>query len=200
MPAEYPCATIVCQVLGVNSPSISRSHFHTFTHQCVLIVFLSPFFYYSEFYSVTLAFPQSVSCSAISRRVFCVPQSVMLCGVPDNARGVMGCTLSILAQDIPRHTLYTLHPTLYTARRALHRAFSASTPLHLTQAGSPTKFVTLWGALTPEETSPYSSLLFPASSLLYYWLFNYIFVLNPPKINQSFIKSDKVIFLVTNEL
>ena len=40
----------------------------------------------------------------------------------------------------------------------------------------------------------------PASSLLYYWLFNYIFVLNPPKINQSFIKSDKVIFLVTNEL
>ena len=42
--------------------------------------------------------------------------------------------------------------------------------------------------------------ILPASSLLYYWLFNYIFVLNPPKINQSFIKSDKVIFLVTNEL
>ena len=27
--AEYPCAAIVCQVLGVNSPSISRSHIHT---------------------------------------------------------------------------------------------------------------------------------------------------------------------------
>ena len=108
-----------------------------------------------------------------------VPKSVML--------------LSILAQDIPR--LYTLHSTQPAGR---YTALSA--PLHLTQAGSPTKFVTLWGALTPEETSPYSSLLFPASSILYYWLFNYIFVLNPPKINQSFIKSDKVIFLVTNEL
>ena len=41
---------------------------------------------------------------------------------------------------------------------------------------------------TPEETSPCSSLLFPASSLLYYWLFNYIFVLNPPKIFSFFLK------------
>jgi hypothetical protein len=41
---------------------------------------------------------------------------------------------------------------------------------------------------TPEETSHCSSLLFPASSLLYYWLFNYIFVLNPPKIFSFFLK------------
>ena len=48
-------------------------------------------------------FPPSILC----------PSVVMLGGVPDNARGVMGCTLRFLSQDIPR--LYTLHPTLYTA-------------------------------------------------------------------------------------
>ena len=42
--------------------------------------------------------------------------SVMLGGVPDNACGVMGCTLRFLSQDIPR--LYTLHPTLYARLRS----------------------------------------------------------------------------------
>ena len=61
------------------------------------------------------------------------PASVMLCGVPDNARGVMGCTLRILAQDSPR--LYPLHFTLSTIKNRPKAIFICisrknSLPLH----------------------------------------------------------------------
>ena len=39
--------------------------------------------------------------------------AVLLCGVPDNACGVFGCTLRFRLRDSPR--LYTLHSTPYTA-------------------------------------------------------------------------------------
>ena len=38
--------------------------------------------------------------------------AVLLCGIPNNARGVFGCTLRFRPRDSPR--LYTLHSTPYT--------------------------------------------------------------------------------------
>ena len=52
----------------------------------------------------------------------------------------------------------------------------------------PPRLYALHHTLYTRRDEPLLVSSIPASSLLYYWLFNYIFVLNPPKIFSFFLK------------
>ena len=56
-----------------------------------------------------LPFERAMCC--FPSRVSRFPPSVLLCGVPENARGVLGCTSRFPSREIPAFTPYTFHPT-----------------------------------------------------------------------------------------
>ena len=93
----YPSPAI-CHALAV--PSASKS---------------PPLFvYYLEYIRVLFVYPPFPSGHSGTSGI-AVPASVLLCGVPDNARGVMGCTSRFRSRASPR--LYTLHLTPYTKHK-----------------------------------------------------------------------------------